>query len=109
METYPETGRCRAGREPLETSLVEWKQEGAVIRAKDVAALETSLVEWKPNPPILPKNREASLETSLVEWKHKKQYRYMSAEFDLGNFLSGMETVDAGQSTGTKYPPWKLP
>ena len=40
METYPETGRRRAGREPLETSLVEWKRVG---RAGDGEAL----LPWK--------------------------------------------------------------
>ena len=82
----------------LETSLVEWKRSFAAALKGGWSPLETSLVEWKL---MGGKSRFAvssgALETSLVEWKHKKQYRYMSAEF-LGNFLSGMETVQADRA-----------
>ena len=47
METRRSTGRCDSDRKALETSLVEWKQGGAVVANGKLTALETSLVEWK--------------------------------------------------------------
>ncbi len=71
--------------------------------------LETSLVEWKLNeihsaPPGVP-----TLETSLVEWKQRKIVVIVSGRKNLGNFLSGMETVLELKLRDLDEPPWKLP
>ena len=49
------------------------------------------------------------LETSLVEWKRgPKAWGWRTGGY-LGNFLSGMETGQAGVGCSLELPPWKLP
>ena len=74
-------------RGPLETSLVEWKR----------AAMQST-------PPF-----SSSLETSLVEWKQRAYDSVNIDAFNLGNFLSGMETDDVISIVNDTDDPWKLP
>ena len=70
METRVRKRYVGGLRDPLETSLVEWKHQ----------ALD--LLSMLSNP----------LETSLVEWKPKRELAGKKVWLHLGNFLSGMET-----------------
>ena len=69
METLRLPVRETQRRGPLETSLVEWKQNNPDAGFTPLFPLETSLVEWK----LFFGGEGAalcfSLETSLVEWK----------------------------------------
>ena len=129
-----ETGEFRPGAHlcrPLETSLVEWKQNFAIWENKAgqslgnfLSGMETEVQEK------FPIGYGGSLETSLVEWKPFLKPAIHLSSCGLGNFLSGMETVPSAgtgarrlsletslvewkhtspRKIGRRRPPWKLP
>ena len=57
-------------------------------------SLETSLVEWKQLKLRRVTRLCVTLETSLVEWKHHHAKANNIIPSFLGNFLSGMETIN---------------
>ena len=106
-----------AGGNSLETSLVEWKLVTFLLLGKRTlclgnflsgmetpsppaqhpsarGTLETSLVEWKHGYTVKEIQAFLTLETSLVEWKLRMVSPLLKRISSLGNFLSGMETVD---------------
>ena len=82
METLLPPAAPRSAPSPLETSLVEWKQDEIPLLAGLRSPLETSLVEWKQSFWEIHAFTPATLETSLVEWK-----RFQPLACDLGPLL----------------------
>ena len=68
---------------PLKPSLVEWKLPDFAVIYLQGASLETFLSGMETEKLETEVKAFCALKPSLVEWKHKKQYRYMSAEFAL--------------------------
>ena len=109
METPPQQGYAPRGI-PLGNFLSGMETSLYVASCSYVTTLETSLVEWKPQDRvILELARIASLETSLVEWKPEMGALSGGKSARLGNFLSGMETVQMQVRRVGLAVPWKLP
>ena len=88
---------------------MEWKPFKHALTSEEVTTLETSLVEWKQDEIPLLAGLRSPLETSLVEWKHSSWKIQGSGRTFLGNFLSGMETIEVGNIGELGEVPWKLP
>ena len=108
METVRRAGGA-AGVRPLETSLVEWKRAFGGEKLRIALALETSLVEWKHWYIDLSTSSGTDLGNFLSGMETVAIPREGAGVLCLGNFLSGMETIQLRWPLPQPTPPWKLP